>query len=150
MINTEQREVAIKALISYPREAEVGQTYLVTVDVETDIDKSGRDWPYAKEEYALYCILDTEPLFTHESVGKPTIILNRFGGSYGPATFLLTAATQLQSGAMAVTLINEQGMPLHQVTLPDINIVWETKKPARIKKLEPDIPTPKPPQSIKS
>lgn len=105
MSKPEQREVNIKTILSYPREAEVGQTCLMTVDVQAGSGIDKWDWPYAEEEYALYCILNTGQLFTQEPVGKPAIILNRFGGSYGPATFLLTASHREQTGVVGISLL---------------------------------------------
>jgi hypothetical protein len=131
MSNMEQREVAIKALISYPREAEVSQTYLMTVDVETEVDKGEWNWPYAEEEYDLHCILDTEPLFMHEPVGKPAVILNRFGGTYGPATFLLTADNVEQAGVVYVHLLRN-GLVVQTIQLNNIRLVKESQQKVRL------------------
>ena len=120
MSDSEIHHITIHPVISYPREAEVGKTYLMSIDIQTEYD--AETWPYEREDFALHCILDTKPLFNHKAFGEPVIVLNRFGGTYGPATFFLTAATTPQEGAISVSLVNEQGMPLHQVTLPSISL----------------------------
>lgn len=118
MNNLEPRQITIQPIISYPRKAEVGKTYLLTIDVQTDTG----NWPYPQEDYALHCILETEPLFSHQSLGDPVVILNRFGGTYGPATFVLTASLRPQSGTIRFKLVNEQGLLLQSYNLPDVRI----------------------------
>ncbi|MCA9947094.1 MAG: trypsin-like peptidase domain-containing protein, partial [Anaerolineales bacterium] len=146
MSDSEIHHITIHPVISYPREAEVGKTYLMSIDIQTEYD--AETWPYEREDFALHCILDTKPLFNHKAFGEPVIVLNRFGGTYGPATFLLTTATAPQEGAITVTLVNEQGFPLHQMTLPDISVVRETKKPIKTKMLKRNFPIPAPPTEI--
>ena len=143
MTDLESRAIIIRPIISYPREAEVGKTYLMSIDVQAELGEEG--WPYEHEDYALHCFLDTKPLFNHQSFGEPIIVLNRFGGTYGPATFLLTAAATPQEGAISISLVNEQGMPLHQMTLPNVSIVQEVKKPVKTVP-RPENSVPEPPQ----
>lgn len=132
MNNREPRQITIQPIISYPREAEVGKTYLMTVDIQT---VSGEEyWPYQSEELELYCTVDSEPVFTTNPFGEPTIILNRFGGSYGPVSFILTASSKEIEGNLRVNFVNGQGLLVHQVELPDIRVqkrtlVIRTQKP---------------------
>lgn len=132
MINDNQHtpEITIQPIISYPREAEVGKTYLMTVDVQSVFHAEAEEnevkedkWLYAAEEYTLYCLLDTD-LFTYEENGEPVIILNRFGGTYGPASFHLTANNKPQTGQIGIKFINEQGVLVSSIELPNIT-VWE-------------------------
>lgn len=119
MNNPELQQIIIKPIISYPREAEAGKTYLLTVDIQSVLEGG---WPYPKEDYALLCILDAEPLFSHEPLGESAIVLNRFGGTYGPASFLLTAATHPQTGAITISFVNEQGLLLQSYNLPNVRV----------------------------
>lgn len=124
--------VAIKPLISYPRQAEVGKSYLMSIDVQAVMENNG--WPYHEEEYVIYCILDTGDLFTHKSIGEPAIVLNRFGGSYGPASFILTASPNERIGNLRINLINSSGLLVHKVEIPDIRV---REKAMVIRKYQP-------------
>ena len=81
------RIIAVKPIIHYPREAQVGRTYLMTIDLQSE---ETFEWQYDEEEYPVYCKADSD-LFNSQSIGEPVVILHRFGGSYGEAKFLLTA-----------------------------------------------------------
>ncbi len=120
MNNINPHQIVIRPIISYPRKAETGKTYLMTVDVRSEGQKGG--WPYVEEEHNLYCILDTGSLFSHESVGEPTIILNRFGGTYGPASFILKAPLHETTGNIQIHFVNDHGLLVHQEELLDIHI----------------------------
>jgi formylglycine-generating enzyme required for sulfatase activity len=118
-------QIAIQPVVSYPREAEVGKNYLMTVSVSTVSE--GYNWPYTEEEFVLYCILDSEPFFTHTPIGEPAVILNRFGGTYGSATFLLTAGDRIGIGSVRISLINEAGIPIQVIELPEIVVAPKAK-----------------------
>ncbi|MBW4599262.1 MAG: hypothetical protein KME29_06515 [Calothrix sp. FI2-JRJ7] len=98
MSNTHELPLSVQPVISYPRQAQVGKTYLMTIDLETN----DGEWVYKKEEYSIYCMLDVSiqevPLFNFKAIGEPAIILHRFGGTYGAAKFLLTAASEEMEG----------------------------------------------------
>ncbi|MFB2834253.1 caspase family protein [Floridanema evergladense] len=116
MSNNHQLPLCVQPIISYPREAEVGKTYLMTIDLQT----SGDDWPYEEEEYPIYCMLETSPLFSSKPVGEPAVVLHRFGGTYGAAQFLLTAAQEEMEGEIRVSLVNGWGLPVRVLNLNDI------------------------------
>jgi hypothetical protein len=78
------RAIAVKPIITYPREAQVGKTYLMTIDLQPE---EGFEWQYEEEEYPIYCTVDSN-LFSSKPVGEPVVVLHRFGGSYGEAKFL--------------------------------------------------------------
>ncbi len=118
MSDTQQLPLSIQPVISYPREAQVGKTYLMTVDLQP----SGNEWPYEEEEYPIYCMLETSPLFSSKPMGEPAVVLHRFGGTYGAAKFLLTAAQEEIEGEIRVTLVNGWGVPVRVLNLDDINI----------------------------
>src|SRR6266567_4919504 len=88
----EANPVLIKPVIRYPHKAQVGQSYLMTVDLQ--MTTSHKEWGYEDEEYPLWIILNTMPLFSCKPIGDALVVLHRFSGTYGPATFLLTASQQ--------------------------------------------------------
>jgi hypothetical protein len=112
-----QRQLLIEPLISYPHEAHTGRSYLMSIDVR--ILTAPADWSYEKEEYPLSFLLETLPLFHTEPVGEedPAVILYRFGG-ISQALFLLTAVQTEASGTIRVTLINDRGVPIEQISVP--------------------------------
>jgi tRNA synthetases class I (W and Y) len=108
--------LAVKPIIHYPREAQVGKTYLMTIDLQPE---EGFEWQYEEEEYPIYCKVDSE-LFSSKPVGEPVVVLHRFGGSYGKAKFLLTASLVKQEGYSHVTLINRWGVSIQTLSLSSI------------------------------
>jgi hypothetical protein len=111
--------IAVRPVLSYPRRARAGQTYLLTIDLLGD---DGAPWPYPQEEYVVYCLLRTLPLFEHRALGSGGVVLHRFGGTYGPAQFLLTACDVEQEGTIRVTLVNGWGVPVSTLDLPGIRV----------------------------
>jgi phosphoribosyl 1,2-cyclic phosphodiesterase len=114
--------ISVQPLISYPRKAQVGKNYLMTIDLQLS---GNSEWNYEEEEYPLYCMLETSPLFSSKPVGEPTIVLHRFGGTYGPAKFLLKAAPQEVEGEIRVTLVNGWGVPVKVLNLANIRVLQE-------------------------
>ncbi len=129
MNETQQLPISIQPIINYPRAAKVGKTYLMEIDIKQtgDFDK----WNYEEEEYPIYCRVDTysqgdtTPLFKIKIIGEPAVILHRFGGTYGAAKFLLTAAQKEMKGEIRVTLVNGWGVPLKRLRLEDVAVVTE-------------------------
>jgi type I site-specific restriction endonuclease/ribosome-binding protein aMBF1 (putative translation factor) len=107
----------LKPIISYPRIAEAGEQYLLSIDVQL---ADGSPWPYQEEEFEISFVLETDPFFTHEPLGEqePGIVLHRFGGTYGPAEYLLTAAHHpVAPGTIKLALLNGWGLPIAQLKL---------------------------------
>lgn len=121
MADVQHPSFVVQPVISYPREAQVGKTYLMTVDLRLPAD--GGEWAYDDEEYPIYCMLDTAPLFSSKPIGEPAIVLHRFGGTYGPARFLLTAGQRPSQGTIRVTLVNGWGMPMRVLKLANIRVI---------------------------
>ena len=116
-IAQEQSAIRLKPIVSYPREAKVGERYLFTIDVQLTEDSP---WPYQEEEFEISFILETSPFFTHEPVGEhePGLVLHRYGGTYGAAEYLLTAAKKtVAPGKIKVTLLNGWGLPIAHLEL---------------------------------
>lgn len=105
--------LSIQPVISYPKEAEVGKTYLMEIDLQ--MPESGFEWQYEEEEYLIYCMVNAGNLFTVRTVGEPAIVLHRFGGTYGNAKFLLEADIEEKSGSISVVFVNQWGTPIKSV-----------------------------------
>jgi|GEM_PF-1945675 len=146
-MSSSSRQIAVEPVISYPRVAQTSKTYLMTVDLRL---VEGSEWPYESEEYALYCIVDSLPLFSNEPIGAGAVVLHRFGGTYGPATFLLTASDQPQRGRITVTLVSEAGMPIETIAIDDIHVAEEIPlaEPVAIRREVPQ-PLPVSSQSVR-
>lgn len=110
--------VLLKPLVSWPEEIETGRKYLVTVDVEFDTESSS--WPYDTEEYAIGCMVEGDPHLAVESVGDTTLVLHRFGGTYGPARFVTYAVGDSRPDRdteLRLTLVTSGGVPFRSVRL---------------------------------
>src|SRR5260370_30531381 len=113
----EQPAIQLKPIISYPRIAKAGKIYLLTIDIQLATDSP---WPYQEEEFEISFLLETVPFFTHEPLGEhePGIVLHRFGSTYGPAEYLLTASEQeVATGHIKIALLNGWGLPIAQLKL---------------------------------
>lgn len=113
------RSIAVKPIIKYPREVQVGKTYLMTMDLQPE---EGFEWQYEEEEYPIYCSVDSN-LFESKPVGEPIIVLHRFGGSYGEARFLITASSESRQGGIKVVFINAWGVSIKVIELEQIRLV---------------------------
>ncbi|MFD6313224.1 tetratricopeptide repeat protein, partial [Streptomyces nigra] len=113
-----QALVPLVPVVSWPRVLQPGQRYLVTVDIRLDTDAP--PWPYDREEFAIGCMLEGGSGMTVEALGATTVVLHRFGGTYGPARFLtqLEAPAPQDTPQLTLTLITEGGVPFHTVQLP--------------------------------
>lgn len=112
----------IRPVVACPRVAQVGKPYLLTVDVECPDFPA---WPYPTEEHAIRCLVDAQPLFACRSAGDSAVVVHRFGGTYGPARFLLTAAAQPVEGTVRIVLLNSQGVVIRTIQIPDVRVVAE-------------------------
>ncbi len=116
--------LAIKPIVRYPRIAQVGKTYLMTIDLEVE---PGAEWNYDEEEYPVYCEIDSE-LFKTSIVGEPVIVLHRFGGSYGKAQFLLKSVEAVERETICITLVNRYGVSIKSFNLKNIQILEEVEQ----------------------
>jgi predicted amidohydrolase len=115
--------ISIQPVIRYPREARPGRAYLMTVDLR--VPETAFSWPYEEEELPVYCFVDTSTLFDSEPLGDSTIMLHRFGGTYGPAEFLLITTDNPQEADIKITLTSMYGKPIKVIVLSDVRVVNE-------------------------
>ncbi|MEN3281413.1 MAG: 5-methylthioadenosine/S-adenosylhomocysteine deaminase [Solirubrobacteraceae bacterium] len=113
----------VRPVVSWPRRANAGERYLLTVDLEPAHADS--PWPYEDEDVVVHCIVDALPFFDTEPLDDSTVVLHRFGGSYGPARYVLTAAERPMQGAIHLALVNEGGVPIGAYRLDGVDIVTD-------------------------
>jgi predicted Rossmann-fold nucleotide-binding protein len=124
--------LALTPVIRYPRIAEVGGRYLLSVDLEFDPQR--HPWPYPREEYPIRFLMQSRS-FRHDPIGEPVVVLHRFGGTYGPAQFALYPE-QPGDAVLQIVLVNYAGVPLRTVRIDDIRIVGrEVEQTARVVRL---------------
>ena len=115
-----ERTLVLEPIVSWPREAEPGRSYLMTVDVRSA--SAGESWPLEEEEFEFNCLLDAEPLFVSQALDDPVLVVHRFGGTYRPVRFLLSAQPTAGVGeipdAIWVTITNRWGVPVRTIELP--------------------------------
>ena len=83
----------LQPTVSWPRVMTVGRQYLVEVDLNL-VTEDGTPpvvWPFDHEEYAYTCLLNGGEDFGLWAVHDASVVVHRFGGSYGPAQFVVTA-----------------------------------------------------------
>ncbi|MER5645847.1 hypothetical protein [Streptosporangium sp. NPDC002524] len=108
--------IRLEPLVSWPRIMMVGQEYLVTVDLR--LARIGDEWPYREEEFAFDCMLDGGERIVVESVDDISVILHRFGGTYGPARFIVTAQGDPGQDAFRLVLSTQRGATVRTDKLP--------------------------------
>ncbi|MFI5745282.1 FxSxx-COOH system tetratricopeptide repeat protein [Streptomyces sp. NPDC051644] len=121
-MNGEEQTLLIEPVVSRPREAEAGCAYLVTVDLRGPLGPQGEDdceaWPYQDEELTFTVALDGGPHFVCEVLDDPALVLHRYGGTYGPARFVVTAGRVTGPAGLWLTITNQWGMPVRKAALP--------------------------------
>ena len=111
----------ITPIINYPREMVVGKTYVFNIDFR--ISHLENDWPFNNEEYPLYITIISEPYFSNQPNGEPSIVIHRFGGSYGAVSFLVRANKYHDQNIIHLIIKNEWGIPVQKIKIEDIRIV---------------------------
>ena len=125
--------LSVRPVVSYPREAKSGTTYLIEIDLEAI--GTIEEWSYEEEEYPVYCRVKsiakdrTSSLFKVRYQETPAIVLHRFGGTYGSAKFYLTAVDKDIEGEIQITLSSAWGAPLKLIRLENIKVRRELSKP---------------------
>ncbi|MGW1885167.1 FxSxx-COOH system tetratricopeptide repeat protein [Streptomyces sp. NPDC001970] len=118
----EEQPLLIEPVVSRPHEADAGSTYLVTVDLRGPLAPDGSDspaaWPGPGEELTFTVGLDGSPHFVCEVLDDPGVVLHRYGGTYGPARFVVTAGRTPGPAALWLTINNQWGMPVRKAELP--------------------------------
>ncbi|WP_427164260.1 FxSxx-COOH system tetratricopeptide repeat protein [Streptomyces sp. C1-1] len=112
----------VEPLVGWPRRATATKSYLVTVDLN---GPTGEEWPYEEEEFDFGVALDGAPHFVCEALSEPSVVLHRFGGTYGPARFVVTAGDTTGHRKIWLTITNRWGVPVRTVELPSLIVAEE-------------------------
>ena len=110
-------EVGIRPVVTWPRRASRDGRYVVVADV---ILAEPGDWPYQREEFVIGCVLEGGSAFSVEALGSTSLVLHRFGGTYGPVRFLVRAERDpAPSGVdeLRLTFLTEGGVPFRRIPL---------------------------------
>jgi tetratricopeptide (TPR) repeat protein len=138
--------LALQPVVRYPQTAQIGGTYLLTVDLR---QKPLEEWPFAEEEHVVHCVVEAHPLFSVRPVDEGAVILHRFGGTYGPARFLLTAR-EVGRGTITVALANQWEVPIASADLGPVTVsgtaVTPQARPVAYVAAEPVRPPTSPPR----
>lgn len=115
----DERPLLIEPVVAWPHSADTNCDYLVTVDLRGPLteDDSDAEWPYPDEEFAFTVALDGSPHFVCTALDEPSVVLHRFGGTYGPANFRVTAGTVPGPTALWLTVTNQWGVPIRKAEL---------------------------------
>ncbi|MFD0026303.1 FxSxx-COOH system tetratricopeptide repeat protein [Streptomyces sp. NPDC058382] len=121
-MNGEERPLLIEPVVGWLREVGPGAVQCVGVDLRGPLNAHNEEdseaWPYEEEELAFSVSLDGAPHFVCEVLDDPGLVLHRFGGTYGPARFLVTAGTATGPAVLRLTISNQWGAPVRRAELP--------------------------------
>ncbi|MDL4813616.1 VMAP-C domain-containing protein [Actinomadura opuntiae] len=97
----------VEPVVRWPRRMTPGTTYLVEADLRLAGDGG---WPYEEEEFAFTFLLDGGPRITVDGIGESTLVLHRFGGTYGPVRFAAVADERAGPGSLWLSLLTPRGV----------------------------------------
>ncbi|WP_424533744.1 NYN domain-containing protein [Sphaerisporangium viridialbum] len=109
-------QLRLEPVVSWPRSMTAGRPHLVAVDLR--LAGPIRDWPYEEEEFAFTCVLDGSTGFSVAAVHDASVIVHRFGGSYGPAEFVVTPDETLGDRSLWLTIVTPRGVVIRTIELP--------------------------------
>ncbi|MFF3885278.1 FxSxx-COOH system tetratricopeptide repeat protein [Streptomyces sp. NPDC001914] len=118
----------VEPVVAWPRRAETHRDYLVTVDLRGPLPSGEAGWPYPDEEFTFTVALDGSPHFVCTALDDPSVVLHRFGGTYGPAAFRVSTGSLPGSAALWLTVSNQWGVPIRKAELRAE--IWE-REPGR-------------------
>jgi tetratricopeptide (TPR) repeat protein len=108
--------VEIQPIVAWPRQARRGGQYIVEADLGLTDPQS---WPYAREEFVVGCILEGGAAFEVQALGETSLVLHRFGGTYGPVRFRVRAERDpTAADPLRLTYLTEGGVPIRSIQLP--------------------------------
>jgi tetratricopeptide (TPR) repeat protein len=110
----------IEPVVAWPRQAETGCDYLVTVDLRGPLaapDGTPPAWPYQEEEFTFTVSLEGSPFFVCTALEEPSVVLHRFGGTYGAARFRVSTGEESGAASLWLTISNQWGVPVRKAEL---------------------------------
>ncbi|MFE7790860.1 FxSxx-COOH system tetratricopeptide repeat protein [Streptomyces sp. NPDC057460] len=121
-MSSDERPLLIEPVVGWLREVEAGLVHYVSVDLRGPLNARNEEdseaWPYEEEELAFSVSLDGAPYFVCEVLDDPGVVLHRFGGTYGPARFIVTAGAATGPATLRLTISNQWGTPVRKAELP--------------------------------
>lgn len=121
----------LRPTVTWPRDMTVGRHHLVEVDLAfVASDGTSAEWPLEEAEECVYtCLLDGDGDFDLWAVHDGSVVLHRFGGSYGPAEFVVTPRRQTTGGrSLWLTFVNQWGVPVAAREL-EVNVLPREEQP---------------------
>ncbi|PSM38386.1 ATP-binding protein [Streptomyces dioscori] len=118
-MNLDDHTLLIEPVVAWPREAETQCEYLVTVDLRGPLTEDGGTgrWPYPDEEFTFTVALDGSPYFVCTALDEPSVVLHRFGGTYGPVRFRVSTGRAAGHASLWLTVDNQWGVPVRKAEL---------------------------------
>ncbi|MFF8927517.1 FxSxx-COOH system tetratricopeptide repeat protein [Streptomyces longwoodensis] len=110
----------VEPVVAWPRQAETDCDYLVTVDLRGPLppaDGAEPGWPYPEEELTFTIVLEGSPSFVCAALGEASVVLHRFGGTYGPAKFCVSTGHETGAASLWLTISNQWGVPVRKAEL---------------------------------
>lgn len=119
MTTPDEHPLLIEPVVAWPHEAETDCDYLVTVDLRgpLPVDDGEPEWPYPDEEFTFTVALDGSPHFICTALDEPSVVLHRFGGTYGPADFRVSTGSIPGPASLWLTVSNQWGVPVRKAEL---------------------------------
>jgi hypothetical protein len=106
-------------IVSWPKQMTAGERHLVAVNLAlVTPDREPAPWPLQEEECVYTCALDGGADFDLWAVDDAAVVVHRFGGSYGPAEFVVTPKDKPGEHRIWLTIINQWGVPIGEHELP--------------------------------
>jgi hypothetical protein len=118
-------EPLLQPTANWPRNMTADRWHLVTIDLAlVKQDGTPAQWPLRDEEYAYTCLLDGGGVFDLWAVHDATVVLHRFGGSYGAAKFVvIPRLAESGTRSLWLTIINQGGVAVNEYELPvDVHV----------------------------
>lgn len=107
----------VEPRVTWPRSVVPGEPFLVSVDLAL-VGSAPESWPFEGEEVEFTCVLDGARHFRVEAVDDASVVLHRFGGSYGAARFVVTARPAPGRRALRLTPLTSHGIVMGSVEIP--------------------------------
>jgi hypothetical protein len=105
-------DLFLQPKVSWPRQMNVGVRHLIEVDLAlVTSDGAPAAWPLEEEECVYTCVLDGLG-YDLWALHDACVVLHRFGGSYGPAEFVVTPRPGSVNRPLWVTFLNQWGFPV--------------------------------------
>lgn len=114
-----RQELDLIPKVVYPHVMTPGRKHLVEVNLnwKNNVSDNPLEWPFLEEELAYTCsLVDSWGRITVYAVNDASVIIHRFGGSYGPAEFIAIPHADITSSFdhyLQLTFFNPHGIPLY-------------------------------------